>query len=148
MIKFYECITQQHDPRLVILAVLICFWGVLYRSKLAVARDTAGRQHPSRLAVVRRCGRRAQASGPTQFSSPCSPTIRVSPCNTSSVLPCFSIVFAIAITGVAFGITIGLARNRSPAASFSGARHRRHALYRDGRAQPARPSSIGAQPIS
>jgi len=27
MIKLYECVTQQHDPRLVVLAVLICFWG-------------------------------------------------------------------------------------------------------------------------
>ncbi len=27
MIKIYECVTQQHDPRLVILAVVICFAG-------------------------------------------------------------------------------------------------------------------------
>jgi hypothetical protein len=41
MIKGYECIAEQHDPHLVILAVLICFWGSFTGSACRRARKDA-----------------------------------------------------------------------------------------------------------
>ncbi len=106
MIKFYECITQQHDPRLVILAVLICFWGCFTAlSLLSRATRPDGSIHLAWLSFA------AAAGGASIWSTHFVAMLAYHPgfpVQYQLGLTVLSIVFAIAITGVAFGITIGL----------------------------------------
>jgi NO-binding membrane sensor protein with MHYT domain len=109
MIKVYECIAWQHDPRLVILAVLICFWGSFTAlSLLSRARRSDGSIHLSWLSYA------AGAGGAGIWSTHFVAMLAYRPgmpVQYEIGLTVLSIIFAIAITWVALAISLGL---RSP----------------------------------
>src|SRR3984885_13420190 len=108
MLRLYECVTQQHDPRLVALAVLICFWGCFTAlSLLSRAKRPDGSLDPIWLSFASAAGGAGIWS--THFIAmlayrpgyPVQYDIGLTP---------LSIVFAIAITWVAFGVAVGYRR--------------------------------------
>jgi signal transduction histidine kinase/CheY-like chemotaxis protein len=108
MIKLYECVTQQHDPRLVILAVLICFWGCFTAlSLLSRAKRPDGSVHPMWLTFAAAAG--GAGIWATHFIAMLAyrPGVAVQYEVAPTVL---SIVFAIAIAWVAFGVSVGCRR--------------------------------------
>ena len=108
MIKLYECVTQQHDPRLVILAVLICFWGCFTAlSLLSRAKRPDGSVHPMWLTFAAAAG--GAGIWATHFIAMLAyrPGVAVQYEVEPTVL---SIVFAIAISWVAFGVAVGYRR--------------------------------------
>jgi signal transduction histidine kinase/DNA-binding response OmpR family regulator len=104
MIKLYECVVQQHDPRLVSLAVLICFWGCFTAlSLLSRARRPGGRVHGLWLTFAAAAGGACIWS--THFVAMLAyrPGVPVQYQIGPTIL---SIVFAVAITWVAFGLAV------------------------------------------
>jgi signal transduction histidine kinase/CheY-like chemotaxis protein len=108
MIRFYECVTQQHDPRLVVLAVLVCFWGSFTAlSLLSRAKRPDGSLHLMWLSFA------AAAGGAGIWSTHFIAMLAYRPgfpVQYEIGLTALSIVFAIAITWVAFGVAIGYRR--------------------------------------
>ncbi len=108
MIKLYECVTQQHDPRLVILAVLICFWGCFTAlSLLSRAKRPDGSVHVMWLSFAAAAGGAGIWS--THFIAMLAYRPGV-PVQYEVGLTVLSIVFAIAISWVAFGVAVGYRR--------------------------------------
>jgi signal transduction histidine kinase/DNA-binding response OmpR family regulator len=108
MIKLYECVAQQHDLRLVILAVLICFWGCFTAlSLLSRAKRPDGSLHLMWLSFA------AAAGGAGIWSTHFIAMLAYRPgfpVQYEIGLTALSIVFAIAITWVAFGVAVGYRR--------------------------------------
>jgi signal transduction histidine kinase/CheY-like chemotaxis protein len=106
MIKVYECIAGQHDPRLVFLAVLICFWGSFTAlSLLSRARRRDGSIHLAWLSYA------AGAGGAGIWSTHFVAMLAYQPgmpVQYEVGLTVLSIVFAIAITWIAFAVALGL----------------------------------------
>jgi signal transduction histidine kinase/CheY-like chemotaxis protein len=108
MIKLYECVTQQHDPRLVLLAILICFWGCFTAlSLLSRAKRPDGSVHTVWLTFAAAAGGAGIWS--THFIAMLAyqPGIPVQYRVAPTIL---SIVFAIAISWVAFSVAISYRR--------------------------------------
>src|ERR1700761_1804594 len=108
MIKLYDCVTQLHDPELVVLAVLICFWGCFTAlSLLSRAKRPSGSIHPLWLTFA------AAAGGAGIWSTHFVAMLAYHPgfpVQYQIGLTALSIVFAIAITWVAFAVTVGYRR--------------------------------------
>jgi signal transduction histidine kinase/DNA-binding response OmpR family regulator len=108
MIKLYECVTQQHDPRLVVLAVVICFWGCFTAlSLLSRAKRLDGSVHVMWLTFA------AAAGGAGIWSTHFVAMLAYRPgmpVQYEVGLTVLSIVFAIAISWVAFGVAVGYRR--------------------------------------
>jgi signal transduction histidine kinase/DNA-binding response OmpR family regulator len=108
MIKLYECVAQQHDLRLVILAVLICFWGCFTAlSLLSRAKRPDGRLHLMWLSFA------AAAGGAGIWSTHFIAMLAYRPgfpVQYEIGLTALSIIFAIAISWVAFGVAVGYRR--------------------------------------
>jgi signal transduction histidine kinase/CheY-like chemotaxis protein len=108
MIKLYECVAQQHDLRLVILAVLICFWGCFTAlSLLSRAKRPDGSLHLMWLSFA------AAAGGAGIWATHFIAMLAYRPgfpVQYEIGLTVLSIVFAIAITWVAFGVAVGYRR--------------------------------------
>jgi signal transduction histidine kinase/CheY-like chemotaxis protein len=103
MIAVYECIAGQHDLRLVALAVLICFWGSFTAlSLLSRAKRPDGSIHLAWLSFA------AAAGGAGIWSTHFVAMLAYSPgfpVQYEIGLTALSIVFAIAITWLAFAVT-------------------------------------------
>jgi signal transduction histidine kinase/DNA-binding response OmpR family regulator len=108
MIKLFDCVTQQHDPRLVVLAVLICFWGCFTAlSLLSRAKRPDGSLHLMWLSFA------AAVGGAGIWSTHFVAMLAYNPgfpVQYEIGLTALSIVFAIAITWIAFGVAIGYRR--------------------------------------
>ena len=105
MIKVYECIVQQHDLRLVALAVLICFWGSFTAlSLLSRAKRPNGSIDLIWLTFA------AAAGGAGIWSTHFVAMLAFHPgfpVQYEIGLTILSIAFAIAITWIAFGTALG-----------------------------------------
>ena len=104
MIKIYDCVTGLHDPRLVALAVLICFWGNFTAlTLLSRATRLGGKVNLSWLSFA------AAAAGAGIWSTHFVAMLAYRPglpVQYGLGLTLLSIVFAIAITWVAFAVTV------------------------------------------
>jgi len=108
MLKLYECVTQQHDPRLVILAVLICFWSCFTAfSLLSRAKRPDGSINVMWLSFAAAAGGAGIWS--THFIAMLAYHPGV-PVQYEVGLTVLSIVFAIAISWLAFGVAVGYRR--------------------------------------
>ena len=108
MIKLYDCVTQLHDPRLVVLAVLICFWGCFTALSLL---SRAKRPDGSINALWLTCA--AAAGGAAIWSTHFVAMLAYHPgfpVQYEIGLTALSIVFAIAITFVSFAVALGYRR--------------------------------------
>ena len=108
MVELYDCVTGLHDPRLVVLAVLICFWGCFSAlSLLSRAKRPDGSINSVWLTAA------AAAGGADIWSTHFVAMLAYNPgfpVQYRIGLTVLSIVFAIAITWVAFAVTIGYRR--------------------------------------
>src|ERR1700735_4688345 len=108
MIKLYDCVAHQHDLRLVILAVLICFWGSFTAlSLLSRAKRPDGSLHLMWLSFAAAAGGAGICS--THFIAMLAYRPGF-PVQYQIGLTALSIIFAIAITWVAFGVAVGYRR--------------------------------------
>ncbi|HEX4508180.1 MAG TPA: response regulator [Alphaproteobacteria bacterium] len=108
MIKLYDCVTQLHDSRLVVLAVLICFWGCFTAlSLLSRARRPDGSINALWLTFA------AAAGGAGIWSTHFVAMLAYHPgfpVQYRIGLTVLSIVFAVAITWVAFAVVLAYRR--------------------------------------
>ena len=108
MIKLYECVAEQHDLRLVALAVLICFWGCFTAlSLLSRAKRPDGSLNLMWLSFA------AAAGGAGIWATHFIAMLAYRPgfpVQYEIGLTVLSIVFAIAITWVALGVAVGYRR--------------------------------------
>jgi len=108
MIKIYECVAQQHDLRLVALAVLICFWGCFTAlSLLSRAKRPDGSLNLMWLTFA------ATAGGAGIWATHFVAMLAYRPgfpVQYEIGLTVLSIIFAIAISWVALGVAAGYRR--------------------------------------